>query len=85
MRDYVELDIIAGSDLGGRDRYELRTLIIRNLGPHPTRSAWRRCTWSLPKIRSPLGILVCFGLWMLISGAAVGQDLSDGVSSATAW
>ena len=31
----------------------------------------------------PLGVMVCFGFWMLVSGAAVGQDLGDGVSSAT--
>lgn len=30
-----------------------------------------------------LGFVVCLGVWMLVSGAAVGQDLSDGVSSAT--
>lgn len=30
-----------------------------------------------------MGFMVCFGLWLLVSGTAIGQDLSDGVSSAT--
>jgi hypothetical protein len=40
-------------------------------------------TSSLQRYGLPLALLVCFGVWMLISGAAIGQDLSDGVSSAT--
>ena len=41
-----------------------------------------RCSF-LQRYGLPLGLLVCFGLWMLVSGSAIGQDLSDGVSSAT--
>ena len=37
----------------------------------------------LQRYGMPLGFLVCFGLWMALSGTAIGQDLSDGVSSAT--